>query len=129
VLNIAASVLVIAVVVTAIFAIANAISEVNPPALNSFPSSVSGYALEPQQCKDAGITPSSVRTNSAPAGDTASQLILGGGGGNTLRGRGGDDCILGGGGRDNLYGEAGYDVCIGGSGNDYLDPTCEVQIP
>jgi hypothetical protein len=120
--------LIFVIVFAAVLAFATSISGVNPPRLDAQASAVSGYALEPQQCKDNGISPSSVRTNSAPNGDTGSTLILGGSGANTLHGRGGNDCIVGGGGGDHLYGDAGFDVCIGGSGNDILDATCEVQV-
>jgi hypothetical protein len=127
-LRFAGSALVVAIVVTAILALANTISGVNPPRLDQQSSGVTPYALEPQQCKTAGINPTTVRTTSAPAGDTASQLIVGGTTGTTLRGRGGDDCILGGGGNDYLRGDGGNDVCIGGGGTNDTFQNCEIQI-
>lgn len=124
-LNIAASVLLIAVVVTAVLALANAISGITPPRLDQQTSAVTPYALEPQECKNAGINPTAILTASAPVG-TVSQLILGGATGTTLRGRGGGDCILGGGGNDYLRGDAGTDVCMGGGGTDTFQ-NCEYQ--
>jgi Ca2+-binding RTX toxin-like protein len=124
----AAIALILVIAAAATFALANTIASINPPRLDQQTSGITPYTLEPQQCKDAGINPTEVRTSSAPRGDLASQLILGSAGGTTLRGRGGDDCILGGGGNDYLRGDAGYDVCIGGGGTDTFQ-NCEIQIP
>ena len=65
---------------------------------------------------------------SGTAGSTASDLLTGGGAGESLDGEGGNDCILGGGGNDNVRGSGGTDVCIGGPGTDTFHPSCETQI-
>ena len=123
----AAIALIFVIAAAATFALANTIASINPPRLDQQTSGITPYTLEPQQCKNAGINPTTVRTTSAPAGDTASQLILGGTTGTTLNGRGGNDCILGGSGNDTLNGSTGTDVCMGGAGTDtFLN--CETQI-
>jgi Ca2+-binding RTX toxin-like protein len=53
-------------------------------------------------------------------GGTASDLIIGNEGANTLKGAGGNDTILGGDGADTLYGGAGSDSIDGGRGDDDL---------
>jgi hypothetical protein len=54
-------------------------------------------------------------------GGTASELILGSAGADTIRGRQGNDCIVGGDGNDDLQGNQGNDVLVGGAGDDTLD--------
>lgn len=54
-------------------------------------------------------------------GGTASELILGSAGADTIRGRQGSDCIVAGSGDDDLQGNQGTDVLVGGAGDDALD--------
>jgi Ca2+-binding RTX toxin-like protein len=73
--------------------------------------------LKPSDC--AGITVTTLLTDSGTfSGTAASDLILGGSGADTITAGGGDDCILGGGGNDSIQGQSGTDVCIGGPGSD-----------
>lgn len=116
VFNIVASVLIVAVVVTAVFAFANAISGVDSPNVGENESPINVAALQPAQCRAAGLAPTAIVAGNTGTG--GSDLILGNNNNNTINGNGGADCIVGGGGNDNLRGGAGTDVCIGGPGND-----------
>ncbi len=123
-LNVVLSVFIVAVVVTAVLALTNSILGVNSPRLGENTSGINPAALQPQECRDAGLSPTSIVTGNN--GTNASDLILGTNARQTIRGRGGDDCIVGGGGNDRLRGDAGTDVCIGGPGNDTFN-RCEYQ--
>ena len=70
--------------------------------------------LAPPECAGVGLATVVVGTTGGPGND----LVLGGPGGQTMRGEGGDDCVVGGGGDDTFIDLGGVDVCIGGPGND-----------
>ena len=110
-------VLVTAIVLLAVFAFANAILGVNSPRLGQNTAAIDLVALEPPECRAAGIVPTNLVTGNS--GAKTSDLILGTSAGNTLKGGNGDDCIVGGNGNDTINGGAGTnDVCIGGPGTD-----------
>ena len=109
-------VLVTAIILLAFFALANTILGVNSPRLGQNTSAINPYALQPQQCRDNGVVPTTIVTNNN--GTAGNDLILGTNAAETIRGNGGNDCLVGGGGNDNLRGGAGTDVCIGGPGTD-----------
>ena len=89
--------------------------------------SITANNLKPAAC--VAINLSGIRTGSGTFNDTsASNLVLGSAGVDTIRGQGGNDCILGGGGNDSLRGDGGADVCIGGPGTDTFNASCETQI-
>ena len=113
--------LVVAIIVLAFFAFANAIIGVNSPRLGQNTSGINPYALDPQLCRDHGVVPTTIITVN---GGNAAELILGTNGANTITGGGGNDCIVGGNGNDRLTGGNGTDVCIGGPGTDRFT-SCE----
>ena len=89
--------------------------------------SITANKLKPSSC--SALTLAGVTTGSGAFSDTAaSNLVLGSGVVDTIRGQGGNDCILGGAGNDSLRGDSGTDVCIGGAGTDTFDSTCETRI-
>jgi hypothetical protein len=89
-------VLVAAVVFTAVFAIANTILNVTPPALGQLQYTVTPDAIKPDRC--TMTVTNLIASNTATVnGTAANDLILGGPARQTINGRGGDDCILGGG--------------------------------
>lgn len=85
--------------------------------------------LKPAACAALNLTNLIVGNGNIDPGpfNSTNDLILGGLDGQTIRGRGGDDCILGGGGDDDLRGDGGTDVCIGGPGTDTFHSSCETQ--
>ena len=124
--NIVVSVLIVAVVVTAVFAFANAISGVNSPNVGENESGINVAALQPAECRAAGLAPTTIVEGNTGTG--GSDLILGTNAVNTIRGQGGNDCLVGGAGNDSLRGGAGNnDVCIGGPGSNDTFTGCEHQ--
>jgi Ca2+-binding RTX toxin-like protein len=109
-------VLVMAILFLACFALANTIFDVNSPRLGQNTSGIDLYALQPQECRDAGLSPTTIVAGID--GTAGNDLILGTSAGETITGNGGNDCIVGGAGNDTLRGGNGTDVCIGGPGND-----------
>jgi Ca2+-binding RTX toxin-like protein len=78
--------------------------------------SIGANDLKPADC--AGITVTTLLTETGSfSGTPASELVLGGSGADTIIAGGGDDCI-GGGGDDSIQGQSGTDVCIGGPDTD-----------
>ena len=117
-------VLVTAVVLLAFFALANTILGVNSPRLGQNTAAINPTALEPQECRNADLAPTTIVAGNT--GTAGNDLILGTNAAETIRGNGGNDCIVGGAGNDNLRGGAGTDVCVGGPGTDTFN-TCEYQ--
>lgn len=78
---------------------------------------VTANLIKPQQCASLNLTNIVI----AADGSNANDLILGGPGNETLKGKKGDDCILGAGGNDTLKGDKGNDILIGGLGDDHMD--------
>lgn len=72
--------------------------------------------LKPPECASVPVTNLVVGTGTV-GGTSASDLILGGPGADTLKGFGENDCLVGGDGNDTLDGGAApADVCLGGPG-------------
>ena len=83
--------------------------------------------MKPGAC--SALTLAGVTTGSGTINDgSGSNLVLGSGVVDTMRGNAGNDCILGGAGIDSLRGDGGTDVCIGGAGTDTFHSSCETQI-
>lgn len=133
--KIAVSVLVVAILVTAIFAIANTISGVTPPPLGQLQFAITADTLKPSQCDGITLT-NLVTSNGNVNGTAANDLILGGPATQTIRGLGGNDCILGGGSTarstldgDSTAGEpipATTDVCLIQAGTTVTYRRCEI---
>lgn len=117
-------VLVAAIFLLSCVALANAILGVNSPRLGQNTSAINPTALEPAECRAAGLAPTTIVAGIT--GTAGNDLILGTNAAETIRGNAGNDCLVGGGGNDNLRGGAGTDVCIGGPGTDTFN-TCEYQ--
>jgi Ca2+-binding RTX toxin-like protein len=123
-LNVALAFFIVLVVVTAVLAFANAILGVSSPLLGQNTSGINPTTLEPQQCRDAGLAPTTIVAGNT--GTAGNDLILGTNAGETISGNGGNDCLVGGAGNDTLRGGAGTDVCIGGPGTDTFN-SCAYQ--
>jgi Ca2+-binding RTX toxin-like protein len=66
--------------------------------------------------------PATIVSNAATiTGTKAPDVIVAGGGNNTIHGAGGNDLICAGGGDDTVYGERGKDTIYGEEGNDVID--------
>ena len=117
-------VLITAVVALAFLALANTILGVNSPRLGQNTSAINLTALEPPQCRNAGLVPTTIIAGIT--GTAGSDLILGTNAAETIRGNGGNDCLVGGNGNDALRGGGGTDVCVGGPGTDTFNG-CETQ--
>ena len=81
--------------------------------------------LKPSVCDSLSLTAVYQGTGDVDGG-TSNDLVLGGSGGQRLRGRDGNDCVVGGVGVDQLEGEAGTDVCVGRGDTTFT--TCETII-
>jgi Ca2+-binding RTX toxin-like protein len=120
-------ILLVAILGVAFFAFANAILGVNSPRLGQNTSAINLVALEPPECRAAGVVPTNL-VATALNGTNAADLVLGTNAAETITGRGGNDCLVGGGGNDALNGGAGTnDVCVGGPGTDTFNANCEHQ--
>ena len=118
--------LLVVIVAATCFALTNAILGVNSPRLDQEQSAITIYALQPQECRNNGLSPTSIIAGTN--GTTGSDLILGTNAAETITGRGGNDCLVGGNGNDTLNGGAGNnDVCVGGPGTDTFNNNCEHQ--
>jgi len=83
--------------------------------------------LKPAACSGLNLTSIVVCSGGNCNGLSASELILGTSGYDSLKGKNGDDCIVGGDGDDDISGDNGTDVCVGGPGNDTFNK-CETEI-
>jgi Ca2+-binding RTX toxin-like protein len=123
----ASAVVVATVMLFAVCVAATATTVVPASRAGSAVQAISVNLAKPAAC--SGITLSRVISGAGVIDDTgsASSLVLGSPGIDTIRARAGNDCVVGGGGNDAITGGAGIDVCLGGPGTDTF-ASCETFV-
>ncbi|MBN2630429.1 MAG: hypothetical protein JXR75_07805 [Rhodobacteraceae bacterium] len=71
--------------------------------------------------EDSGAIEIGTSAREELAGTVFNDILLGGGGADTVEGLGGNDIVVGEFGNDRLTGDAGNDIVLGGPGNDLVD--------